>query len=177
MIDDRFLRRRSRRGYALLEVSVSTLLVGVLLVAALRTAGASISGQFKNAQRARAQHLAQDLMAEVLQKAYIEAGGSAVLGPETGEISGTSRLAFDDVDDFHGLTDEPPVAFDGTAIAGGAGWKRTLAVAFVQPNDLKASAASDQGVKQVTIIVSFNGKAMVTSTAYVTKARQNVPRY
>ena len=174
MINHRFLARRRRRGYALLEVSVSTLLVGVLLVAALRTAGASISGQFKNAQRGRAHHLAQDLMAEILQKAYVEAGGSG-LGPESGELSGTSRLAFDDVDDFHDLVDEPPVAFDGTAIVGGAGWKRTVTVAFIQPDDLKASAASDQGVKQVTIIVSFNGQALVTSRAYVTKARQNVP--
>ena len=51
--------RARRRGNSLLEVAVSTLLVGVLLVAALQAAGQSLFSQIKSADRIRGQQLAR----------------------------------------------------------------------------------------------------------------------
>ena len=95
----RHVRREDSGGaFTLVEVVISTLVVGVMLVAALNMLG----GVFRNyaiaQERQQGYALATALMAEILQSCYEDRGGSPVLGPEVGEGSG-SRTSLDDVDD------------------------------------------------------------------------------
>src|SRR5262245_53710903 len=90
------VRRRSQRGLTLMEVVVSTLIVGVMTVAALNTLGAATTSSDSTGNRAIAQGLADDLMAEVLDAAYSEPAGGTTFGPEGAESAGP-RSAFDDV--------------------------------------------------------------------------------
>ena len=170
-------RRSRRRGLSLLEVSVSALLVGVLLVGALRCAGSAISGQLANSQQSRAQHLAQDLLAEVMMKAYEEPNATGVFGPETGEVNGMSRLLFDDVDDYHNWNQSPPVAADGTSMPGNSRWRRLVTVSYLEANDLTRVATADQGVKRITVSVSYGSRNLATVDAIVTRSMQHVPTY
>ena len=166
MICRQLLRRRpqSRCAFSLLEVSISALITGVLLVAAMRTLGASLRSGLETSDRSRADLLAQDLMAEVLSMAYVEPTETIVFGPETSE-TGDTRALFDDVDDFHNWDESPPTYPDGTVIPNFAAWRRTVVVQNVKISDLTQLASPAEGVKRITVNVQRNGVTIATLTA------------
>jgi type II secretory pathway pseudopilin PulG len=143
---------------------VSIAIVGIMLVAALNAVGASKATQRRVADRARATLLAQDLMAEILQQDYEEPGGSASLAADSGEDGG-NRSDFDDVDDYHGWSSEPPQSADGTDYADLDGWQRQVEVLWVDPADFSQVKVSESGVKLITVTVSFRGAFVVSLSA------------
>ena len=58
--------RRRRSGLSLIEVSVSVLLVGLVLVGAMNCVGAVISGRMGVSHEARGPQLAQQFMTETI---------------------------------------------------------------------------------------------------------------
>src|SRR5690349_21464726 len=101
------LRSRPSRppgGFAIIEATISTVIIAVLLVAAMRSATASNLTQYKAAERAVGRRLAQGLMSEILAQPYQEPTDAVLFGPESSE-STTSRAAYDDVDDYNGYTE------------------------------------------------------------------------
>ena len=62
----------TRRGLTLVEMVISIVLVGVGLVAALNTVGASKLAQFKVGVQRQGHLLAQDLVSEVLLQDYAD---------------------------------------------------------------------------------------------------------
>jgi len=159
-----------RRAFSLLEAVVSTLLVGLLLVAAMRTAGSSARASLANAHYAAAVLLAESLMSELLALPYADPDGSSVFGPEGAENTG-DRSAFDDVDDYQGWNASPPQESDGTPLAGYDGWRRTVSVVYLQPNNLAATSASDTGVKRITVTVQHDGKTLAQLVGLRTNAQ------
>ena len=145
-----------RRGLSLLEVLISTLVVGVLLVAALRTAASAAKASLSNADVAVGLSLAGELMSEIVPAEYLEPDETPTFGPESSEMGG-SRAAFDDVDDYHGWNASPPESRDGTEIPDRDGWQRSVAVEYVKSSDLTTPAAGDQRVKRITVTVTRDG--------------------
>jgi prepilin-type N-terminal cleavage/methylation domain-containing protein len=159
-----------RRGFSLIEVTVSTLLVGVLLAAALSATGQSLLGQRKTADREVARLLADTLLAEILLQNYSEPGeADPPCGPDAGETS-ANRTTFDDVDDYCGAVDSPPTTEDGTAIPGLTGWERQVTSDYVDSETL-AVVGSDEGAKRITVEVRLEGETIYTAVGYAT----NVP--
>jgi MSHA pilin protein MshD len=150
-----------RRGLSLPEVLISTVLVGVMLVAAMKTVGAVFRTRQVNAQLGDGEALAHQLMTEILQATYEDPEETSVpigdpsnpLGIESGE-SGTTRADFDDVDDYEAWNGEPPVDKGGTALAGYELFKRTVNVYRVDPDTLQSNPNMETGLKliQVTTI-------------------------
>ncbi len=99
--------RRPRAGLSQIEVVICTLLVGMMLVAAMNAVGAAIRGRVSTGDAARARELAVQLMAEILANDYIEPVDTPTFGRETGEFDGT-RARWDDVDDYHHWMQAPP---------------------------------------------------------------------
>ena len=89
-----------RGAFSLLEVIVSTFIVGILLVVAMQTAGSVASGQFRSAEQGRARLLAAELMGEVLRQDYREPVDTPLFGPEAGENASGTRTDYDDIMDF-----------------------------------------------------------------------------
>ena len=166
--------RPSRRAFSLAEVVVATLIVGIMLVAAMRTVGASVRGRIAMANRERGFLLAQQLMSEILQADYTEPDESAVFGPEATE-TGATRAAFDDVDDYHNWTASPPQEKDGTPIPDRADWQRTVTVEWVKKNLLNEPFGSDQGVKRITVTVSRSGQVYASLVTVRSTAWQQPP--
>lgn len=149
------LPRQSRSGFSLLEVVISTLIVGVLMVAAMRTLGAAIrSKQYLNDQ-SQAHLLAASLLEEAVQRQYADASALALFGPELGE-SGGPRNSFNDVDDYHNWTESPPQDAQGNALANFDGWERQVIVQYVDPANTNSVVLLDQGLKRVTVSVLKN---------------------
>lgn len=167
------LRTPSRpRGFSLVEATVSIVIVGIMLTAALNTVGASKMSLLGMSDRARGAMLAQDLMSEILQQAYEEPDDTVSFGRESGE-SGGSRAGYDDVDDYHNWSTKPPQNKDGTAIPDLDGWKRIVSVLQVDPADLPQSAFTDTGVKQITVTVKHHRATVATLIAVRTSAWQD----
>jgi MSHA pilin protein MshD len=153
-----------RRGFSLVELSVATVLTGVLMVAALQSAGQSLLARRKTADRSLGHLLAHGLLNEIRGLPYCEPGATEpAIGRDTGEAAGL-RATFDDVDDYHGLSESPPQTRSGASLAGVAGWSRTVTVAWVDSANF-ASSASSSGAKRITVTASFNGSPMATATA------------
>ncbi|MFP4144457.1 MAG: type IV pilus modification PilV family protein [Phycisphaeraceae bacterium] len=140
-----------RRGFTLVEVAVSMLVVALLLTAALHTLAASRAGQRDTADRQRGFLLAEDLMSEILAQPYADAAHPGHLGPEAGETSEAGRSGFDDVDDYAGWVRSGPVARSGEALAGYGDWTRRASVTRVTPAG--DSSQMETGVKRIEVVV------------------------
>ena len=137
-----------------LEVSISSLLVGLLFVGALRGLAAATRAGLRSQHRVQAAQLARGLQAEICGLPYEDPNDTPAFGIETGESLGSTRSDFDDVDDFENWIESPPVNAVGITIPHITNWQRTVAVAFANPNDLPQTSATDEGVKRVTVRVS-----------------------
>jgi MSHA pilin protein MshD len=139
-----------RNALTLVEVTISTLLVGIVLVAAMNTVGGVFKTRNMAVDAQVGPALARNLMSEVLQNAFTDPETpNGPIGLEVGE-SGATRAAFDDVDDYDGWNELPPVKPDGTSLGFGTGWQRQVSVSFVNPDTLTPSA-SDTGLKLITV--------------------------
>ncbi|HBE72232.1 MAG TPA: hypothetical protein DDW52_29210 [Planctomycetaceae bacterium] len=152
--DNRNTARLSRcGGFSLIEVVAATLLVGLLLAAALQTLASVGSVRQRTQQSISGLMLAQSLMAEILNKPHSDPESeSTVIGNEQGE-SLTNRSAFDDIDDFHAWLRHSAENADGTAISGATGWRRYVTVWYIHPTAHTISF-TDTGLKQVTVTVT-----------------------
>src|SRR3989304_2493187 len=113
-------RTRSRRYVpaaftvleALLTITIASLAASVLLLG-LTT---SLHNTNENMYATIAEGMAQQLMDEIVGFRYCEPGVDPYqypLGPGPGE---SSRLTFDDIDDYNGLRIQPPKDFYGVAL-------------------------------------------------------------
>ncbi len=159
-----------RRGFTIIEVTVAMLIVAGLLVAALETVGSTASGRRTLAQRAAAAALAQDLLNEIRTRRYEgSADTSGVLGPTTAESGLNRRSAFDDVDDYNGWSESPPVSDSGVALSGFSGWTRSVRVRYANPSSPDTDSVTDQRVKRIEVTVTPRGGVPMTFTALRTK--------
>ncbi len=147
---------------------MSMLIVGLMLVAALNTVGASKVSQYKNAEQAIGPMLAEDLMAEILSQNYEEPVDPVEFGRESGE-SGGSRPNWDDVDDYDSWSASPPQEKDGTDLPGLQGWERSVKVSLINPI-LLIDSAFDMGGKRIDIQVIHQGRVVTELSSVRTYA-------
>lgn len=155
-------RGTRRRGFSLIEVAISSLLVGTILAAAMSTTGAVLRFRSSTSDLARATLLATSLLAEIQQKPYFDPNQTPGFGRESGEAA---RSQFDDVDDYDAWTESPPKNQAGVDLSGLTGWSRSVTVARAQRAAPMQTAASDEGLKRITIVVSKNGVPLRTIDA------------
>lgn len=129
------------------------LIASVMIVAAVNSIGVFSQANTVQKDQYRGSALARRLMTEIEQALYVDPASAGVLGPEAGETTGT-RSAFNDVDDYTGWTETPPQNKDGTVIPGYTGWKRSVTVVWVDPNDPSSVQATESGMKRVTVSVT-----------------------
>lgn len=155
----------------LVEATISTLIVSVMMVAAIGAAAQSARNRQMQADLARGNELARDLLGQIVQLSYEQPGApTTILGPEAGE----TRATFNDVDDFNGFVESPPADSNGVAIPGVAAWTRTVVVQWVTPGAAGMTPTQfETGLKQITVTaISPTGKQM-TATAY--RSRYGLP--
>jgi Tfp pilus assembly protein PilV len=172
----RFTDSRTVRpcGLSTIEVAISTVLVGAMLIGAMNLLGASMRGRNSDMRRAKAIRLAEDLMSEILQQRYSEPTDAAAFGPEGSEPSAAigPRTLWDDVDDYHASSETPPQTKDGEVMPDCTGWRRWVEVKYVDPDDLAVALADtdDRGVKRITVQVSYNGAQLASLVGVQTQA-------
>lgn len=160
------IRNPKSRGLTLFEVVASTMIVGMMAVAALNALGAASKSANNIGNRAVALGLADELMSEIVQTTYNDPNQTPVLGRESGEAA-TPRSGFDDVDDYNGWNQSPPQYRDGTTIPDRTNWRQKVTVAYVQPANPTLATPSnvDQGVKRIKVTIEYNGKVLAEQYA------------
>jgi prepilin-type N-terminal cleavage/methylation domain-containing protein len=153
-----------RRGFTLVEATMASLIVAVMLTAAMSIAGSAGLAQYKTAEQATASALADAMIAEITAQAYVDPGASPVFGPETGEAGG-DRSDYDDVDDYNGLSETAPARRDAVAIPGLTGWERSVSINYVVRTALDTVSGSDTGVKCIVITVKHTSAVVLTRRA------------
>ncbi|WP_164102071.1 PulJ/GspJ family protein [Candidatus Laterigemmans baculatus] len=146
-----------------MEVIVSMLLVGILLVASVNTVGGVYRG-WQASQRIHDRNsLAQQLMAEILQQPYSDPDTTPLLGGDGDEgsllglIGGggstTVRANYDDINDYHGWSSAPELK-DGTPLVGYENWIREVSVVYVRRSAPDQTVSSSEGLKRITVTVT-----------------------
>lgn len=154
---------RARRALTLIEVMASTVLVSLVLLTSLRCVG----GVFASWQSAESQHegrgLAQELMAEILQRSYEEPQSSVGFGRESGESS-DERSNWDDVDDYHGWVSRPEDR-SGAQLPGYEQWWRGVVVEHAPLDDPAGVSGTETGLKRITVLVLTPSRRLITLVA------------
>lgn len=155
---------RRRRAFTILEVIVSLAVMSLMLVTALHMMGSANAARVSQRWRSEAAARGHELMAEIMQAAYADPDGGTGIGLDGGE-SPSSRSTWDDVDDFHGWSSSPPKRADGEALAGLAGWTRSVTVQAVEDvvavdgrrSLVTGGASIDTGLRLVRVTVESPG--------------------
>jgi hypothetical protein len=156
----------NRRGLNMIEVAISSLIVGVMLVASLRAVGQSFLTQRIHSDSAIGHFLAEGLLSEVLQQSYMEPGEtSSAIQREIGELA-DDRSNYDDVDDYHNYKESPPNSKNNTPLKGFSGWQRTVKVQWVSQSDLNQTLSSESGIKRVVVEAYRDGTLIATAIGY-----------
>jgi type II secretory pathway pseudopilin PulG len=147
-----------RTGFSLAESLVSVTLAGILMVTSLQSMVTAKRRELNTTEQLSGQQLACALLSEILLQDYKEPQTSVapVFGLETGESTG-NRSLFDDVDDYIGWTESPPVERSGNVIPGFSGWTRTVTVERANADTLAPTTLTNSGLKKMTVTVSRNG--------------------
>ena len=154
-----------RAAFGLVEIVISTLITSVLLTAALRTLSAAKRREMRTVDQSLESLLAEDLLHEILQQRYADAEQPQNFGPEPGEQDGT-RIAFDDVDDYHGLQNQPPQNRDGTVLTQFPQLLQSVSVQWVSAIPPHNSATSETGMKRITVSITRDAVPRASAVGY-----------
>lgn len=153
-----------RRGLSLIEVIASTMIVGLMTVAALDSLGAATRSAESIGNRAVALALADELMSEIVQLPYEDPTQTVVFGREPGEAA-SPRAGFDDIDDYKSWNQSPPQYRDGADIPDRTRWRQRANVRLVSPTSPWIVSAADQGAKLIRVVIQFDGVTLAEQTA------------
>lgn len=168
---------RARRGFTLVEASVSLGLVAVAGAALLLSVANSTDETDEALKTTIAQGMAQQLLDEIAGMRYMEAGANpydTYLGPGAPETAAAARSLYDDIDDYNGVSARPPVDRWGVALGSDNGngtarhpafqlaagyfgrWRQKVDVYYVRDTNLAApltgGATTDYRAARVRIL-------------------------
>jgi type II secretory pathway pseudopilin PulG len=161
-----------RRALSLIEVVASTMIVGMMAVAALNSLGAATRSSVSIGNRAVALGLADELMSEILQEPYEDPTQTPILGRESGEAA-SPRSGFDDIDDYNGWSQSPPQYSDGTTIPNRIDWTHRVEVRRVTPTDPTLNSATEVGAKRITVTIEYDGEVLAEQIAVRTDSDED----
>ncbi len=138
----------NRRAFSMVEVAISSLVLGLMMASALNATGLSARIRGGQTAKSRALIICTELMSE-MRAAPLPAD------PTTLPASATpgSRSSYDDLFDFAHYMAAPPVNASGVVIPGAEGWWVRVVMAWVEPDDLGRTSVPYTGVLRVHVSV------------------------
>jgi hypothetical protein len=150
-----------RRALSYVEVVVSMAIIATSVAASLRAFGSYSIGRRAFEERAVAMELANQLMAEINQLPYEEAGSNTI-GIDASE-STSNRSTFDDIDDYHNWDVSPPRNRANTSLTQYDGYRQAVQVAYETTIPSPPGGTWAAGAfKRITVKVYKDGKLLAT---------------
>lgn len=157
----------SQRGFTLVEAVVTMVVISIAVLAVGQALAFAFSRQSDGLWQAKAVALAESYMEEILARRYDEAapvGGVPPCAPAAVPCSaagsdGESRARFDDVDDYHGLDEQPPLDVDGNPRSDYASYRVQVSVVYADAAQVAALGLDDPSdAKLITVRVTPPGE-------------------
>jgi MSHA pilin protein MshD len=165
-----------QKGVTLVELVISIVVLSIAMIALMNAFSVSMSSSADPLWRNKTMKLAQLYLDEILSKAYdhstplggipfVTTPACTGLGPDAGE---TSRADFNDVDDYDGLTESPPVSLDGTLDSSYASYSVSIAVACAgtDVSALNATGVSNAQAKKISVTITAPNQSPITFAVY-----------
>lgn len=156
-------------GFSLVELVVTMVVISVAVLGISQALAFAFARQSDGLWQARAVALAESYVEEIMARRYDEAapiGGvppcapAAVACSAIGSDGGETRARFDDVDDYHGLDEQPPLDADGNPRAEYAQFRVQVSVSYLDAAQVAAYGLDDASdAKLVTVSVTPPGEA------------------
>jgi len=167
------ITRPQARGITLIEVVMATVTLSVVVVGALRASASSVQRRYTTLHLAHASMLADQLLAEAMSLPFQtdpELEITAEFGPSEVESAFGSWGAFDDADDLHGWSAQPPKDASGSAMPQFAMYTRSASVTYVTLRDLETTTATPTQTKRITVQIHRDGVLLYQAVGYRTAA-------
>jgi len=127
----RGMNGKNNKGFALVEVLVATVVVGIGISMSLYGFGTAIRNSNMGRDMLVSGVLAGSLEQYSRNLAFSDPQGDPVFGPEQGE---NSLDDYDDIDDLDGLDISPPIGADGTELTEFEEWTQRITVVCLDPD-------------------------------------------
>lgn len=162
--------REKQHGVTLVELVISIVIISIAMVAMMNSFSLSMSHSADPLWRTKTLKLGQLYLDEILAKKYDELtpiGGlpfvsspsCASLGPDGSE----TRASYDDVDDYHGITDVAPSSLTTALDSTYANYRISITVAC-DGGDVNASGGTH--AKIITVVVTPPDQSSISFAAY-----------
>lgn len=149
-------------GFTLVELIVTLMLISIAVLGVTYALSFGFSRQSDGLWQAKSIALAEAYMEEIMARRYDEAtplGGVPPCSPATVPcgapgVEGEARSAFDDLDDFHGLDEAPPLDVNGDPLSRYAGYRVQVSVDYLsiaQVTELGLDDPTDGKLVMVTV--------------------------
>jgi len=153
-IINRPYRRPQSGGFSYIEVLLASVIMSVLLVSGLKLFANLGRSQQATVSREEAGFLVINMFEEIKRQAYKDPTATDdTLGREAGEIA-TSRTNYNDIDDYQNWSATPPEDQAGQPYDQYSHLARSVSIQYVMANDFSQPAATDEGLKEITITIS-----------------------
>ena len=150
----------TQRGFTLIEMIISIIILSIALAGVLITYNITVRGSADALVSKQLVAIAEEMMEEVLLKPFVPPAGSAVAGTAGGACAGpgtaADRSAFDEVGDYNNYQTPDICDIDGNAVPGLNGYSVTVLV--LADNTLGIGAAN---TLRVTVTAARGGETMV----------------
>ncbi len=150
-----------RRGFTLIEATISLVIVSVVAVAGLSAVSVARKSRTSINDMILARMYADAVMAEILGKRYRDAlEPNNPLGPDgSDDVMWLWTRVADDVDDYDGHTITPVSDANMRPLSDGQ-WGAGIGVSWVDANDPTTIVSEESGVKRITVAV-FKGNRVI----------------
>jgi len=129
--------RRVRRGFTLIEASITTVIIGVGCVAMLELLGTGTLANNDGTDLTTAMNLAGNVRECMTGLSYSDPISPTHWGAEAGE---TTVKLYNDIDDFDGKSFSPPIDARRNSLGSGySTWAQSVKVESVNPTNIKAT--------------------------------------
>lgn len=154
------------RGFTLVELVLTMAIISIAALAIFSSLSFAFAHQADGMFRARAIALAQTYLEQIVARRYDETtppGGvpaCTVCTPSGSFSEGEARADFDDVDDYDGIDDLPPVDESGATLTAFEGFRVQVEVRYPSAAEVTAlglSASTD--AKLISLLVTPPGKS------------------
>lgn len=153
-------RPSADRGFTLVELVVTMVVISLAVVGISRALSFAFAHQSDGLWHAKSVALAEAYLEEIMARRYDEAapvGGVPPCAPAAVPCSapgsdGEPRAEFDDVDDYHGLDELPPLDADGNPRAGYPGYRVQVSVAYADAAQVAAFGLDDSSDAKLIVV-------------------------
>ncbi len=170
------------KGMTLVEVMLALTVMTTGMLGTLSLFSVGLNAVLRNRAKLTAAVLAQDLLEEILTKAWQDpVAPGEPLGPDGSESrsGATPDAVFDDVDDYHNFNENPPTTVEGNPLDGATvlsgqtlpdyrSYRRSVVVEYVEDN-LSTPTTAQTDYKRITVTVGYSARGNFTVSQIVAR--------